>query len=218
MRIGEDARQVVGVALREDVVIGAPNDAHGHLATFQRGFYAGERIGFEREVVGLELFAAQRRTHERRDVVVDGFVGECRGIAEYGRTESRARERFVRHPFGYRVGKRTGACLLDHRLDLGRWAVGLDVAVGQQQRTHAGGMARREQLRDRAAAVAGDEVDVGDAEFVQQRGDHRGLVAGTERLLRRHFRIAEPHQVGRDAAPVCAEAVDRAAPLIAIER
>ena len=47
------------------------------------------------------------------------------------------------------------------------------VAVGQREAAHAPGMGRCEDLRDAAAAVVADEVDLVDAERVEELGEHR---------------------------------------------
>ena len=77
----------------------------------------------------------------------------------------------------------------------------MHVAVGERQRAQPFGMMGGEDLRDRAAAVVRHEVDLLDAERVEELDDHPRLRRERDILRRRDLGVAEPHQVERDAAP-----------------
>ena len=77
----------------------------------------------------------------------------------------------------------------------------MDVAIGQDQRRQPVRMAGRKNLRDGAAAVIGDQIDLVDAKRVQHLGDHLRLRRERDILRGADLGVAEPHQVDGDAAP-----------------
>ena len=77
----------------------------------------------------------------------------------------------------------------------------MDVAIGQHQRSESVWVVGGEDLRDRAAAVVGDEIDPIDAERVEDLGDHLRLRRERDVLRRSDFGVTEPHQVDGDATP-----------------
>src|SRR6185503_6877757 len=79
-------------------------------------------------------------------------------------------------------------------------------------------MVGNEELCDRTAAVARDDVDLADRECVEKCSEHRYLRVGCQRLMLGNLGIPEPHEIGRDAASLWREPLDGAAPLEAVER
>jgi hypothetical protein len=88
-----------------------------------------------------------------------------------------SKQRHVRTELGVARRELAGGGGRARRLEGGRGIVVVHVAVGQRQGADPLRMARRENLRDGAAAVVGDEVDLIEAERVAERLQHRGLGA-----------------------------------------
>ena len=130
-----------------------------------------------------------------------------------------ARQRLVRDPRREpRFCKLAFADSIEDRLQRGRRAVGLDVAVRQQHRANALRIAQDEQLRDGTAAVVRDEVDCRDRKRVEQRREHLDLRIRRATLPRRDLRESEAEEIRRHTATIVGEPVERAAPLKAAER
>ena len=79
-------------------------------------------------------------------------------------------------------------------------------------------MARGENLRDGAAAVVGDEVDLIEAERVAERLQHRRLRAERDVLVRFCRAVAMRDEVDRETAADGGDAVDHVAPQIGVEK
>lgn len=80
------------------------------------------------------------------------------------------------------------------------------------------GVARHEDLRNRAAAVAPHEMHRRNTERVEKRGEHAGLVLGRDTLTFGDLRVPKAHGVRRDATSIRRKTLQRTAPLKAIER
>jgi hypothetical protein len=131
----------------------------------------------------------------------------------------RARQRRVRdrrrEP---RFGELAFAGGSENRLQRRRRAVGLDIAIRQKHRADALRIAQNEQLRHRAPAVIGDEIDLLDRKRIEQRRQHFDLCARRAALPRRDLRESQSQEIGRHAAPLAGEPIERTAPLKAAER
>ena len=79
----------------------------------------------------------------------------------------------------------------------------MDVAIGQHQRAQPLRMMRGKDLRDGAARVVADQIDLVDAEMVEHFGQHLRLRGERDVLLWCDLGVAQPHQVDRDAAALC---------------
>ncbi len=93
----------------------------------------------------------------------------------------------------------------------------MDVAVGQHQRCQPGRVVGGKNLRDGAAGIVGDQIDLFDAETVQHLGDHVRLRRERDILRGSDFGVAETHQIDGDAAPPVFYAVDDMTPVIAVD-
>ncbi len=94
----------------------------------------------------------------------------------------------------------------------------MDVAIGQDQRPQPVRIMRGENLRDGAAAVVADQIDLVDAQRIDDLGDHARLRRERDILRRSDVGVAEPHQVDGDTAPPMPDLVDDMTPVIAVER
>lgn len=81
-------------------------------------------------------------------------------------------------------------------------AVDFSVAIREQQRAHAFGMACQQELGDGTAAVAGDYIRAGDIEAVHQREQHAELVFRADRLAVGDLRVAHAEEIRGDAAAI----------------
>ena len=106
----------------------------------------------------------------------------------------------------------------DERESLRRRPAIMDVAIRQDQRCQPVGIMRGENLRDRAAAIVGDEIGLLDSERVHELGEHPRLSDKRNILRPPDFAVAQPHQVKRDAAPPVLNTVDDMAPVVTVER
>src|ERR1051325_9371521 len=73
--------------------------------------------------------------------------------------------------------------------------------------------ARGEHLGRTTAAVIADEIDLGDVECVEERAEHRGLVAERERLAGANRDQAQAEHVERDDPADIRQAAQLVAPL-----
>ncbi len=70
----------------------------------------------------------------------------------------------------------------------------MHVAVREEHGADTGRVLHHEELRDRPAAVVGDEVCRGDRELIEERREHIGLRLRGEVLLLGHFGVTQPHK------------------------
>ena len=89
------------------------------------------------------------------------------------------------------------------------------LAVGQRQGVQPLGLAGREYLRDRAAGVVRDQVDLGEVERVAAVGDEAGQSRQREVLAGGGGRVPVQRQVERHAAALPADLVDHVPPQVA---
>ncbi len=167
-----------------------------------------------------------RRGQQWPEVKPDHFVGQHAVRIDVAAEQ---RHRFaacvaLARQFGMVEGRlenprnRPVARMLHQRQHLWRRPAVMDVAIGQHQRSQPFRVMRGEDLRNGAAAVIGDQIDLVDAERVQHLGDHLRLRGEGNILRRRNLGVAEPHQVDGDTAPPMLDAVDDMAPVIAVDR
>lgn len=121
----------------------------------------------------------------------------------------RKEEAVDEYAFAGKVDERKKSC--------GR-AVGVDIAVGEQQRTHTAWIFAKEDLGGKAPAVVGHKIDRIDFQSIEKSSEHRGLRVGRDDLSFMRLRQAKAHKVGCDASAIGIKTFECPAPLIAVER
>src|SRR5580704_18434473 len=122
--------------------------------------------------------------------------------------------------FKHAAAKRADACLfreLVQRLGLLGRPIVVGVAIGEHKTTDQTRVTRGEYLRDAAAAVIGNDIDLFEVQSCAELGKHRRLGVERQILVDTGSRCSVRQKVDRDAPPASGKPLDQRIPEVAID-